>query len=369
MDLVADRAGSMILSEETFPVRTRDTLVECCHAMMQAARLQLAFRSGGCFLDEDTPKASSNLSDKFSSMSPLFLSPSKSYSDAITATADFTNSLSFSMDEADRMHSAPFAPPAPRRATTPATVATITSSRSHLHLSHLAPIKTQYKTSPPSATSVSLNLNPSIQPSSPFSSILSSHLPLPAEDAQLPLVFSLTDPVHMKCSTSMTDAQVKIALMESLALDESSDSDRPSSSVCEEEKVGLPPHAEPAAALPSGSEQSDLYPVSDRKRAKSGYDSETMSYSGLAVDPAEAEEEEEEEEEDIEEEYAHQAKKKKTSKICKKQGLTLHKSSSRLICTSCKTTSTPQWREGPQGARTLCNACGLRFRKGLSLPY
>ncbi|KAG1048707.1 hypothetical protein G6F43_008924 [Rhizopus delemar] len=32
-------------------------------------------------------------------------------------------------------------------------------------------------------------------------------------------------------------------------------------------------------------------------------------------------------------------------------------------CTECKTIDTPQWRRGPQGYRTLCNACGLRWAK------
>ena len=31
------------------------------------------------------------------------------------------------------------------------------------------------------------------------------------------------------------------------------------------------------------------------------------------------------------------------------------------ICTHCGTTKTPQWREGPAGPKTLCNACGIRF--------
>ncbi|KAI8068658.1 hypothetical protein BC940DRAFT_32963 [Gongronella butleri] len=29
-------------------------------------------------------------------------------------------------------------------------------------------------------------------------------------------------------------------------------------------------------------------------------------------------------------------------------------------CHSCHTSETPEWRRGPDGARTLCNACGLR---------
>ncbi|ORY90607.1 hypothetical protein BCR41DRAFT_315690 [Lobosporangium transversale] len=29
-------------------------------------------------------------------------------------------------------------------------------------------------------------------------------------------------------------------------------------------------------------------------------------------------------------------------------------------CLSCDSSDTPEWRRGPDGARTLCNACGLR---------
>ena len=38
-------------------------------------------------------------------------------------------------------------------------------------------------------------------------------------------------------------------------------------------------------------------------------------------------------------------------------------SMSKNYCRDCGTTSTPQWRGGPEGARTLCNACGVRWRK------
>jgi len=33
------------------------------------------------------------------------------------------------------------------------------------------------------------------------------------------------------------------------------------------------------------------------------------------------------------------------------------------ICLECGVGETPEWRRGPQGPRTLCNACGLRFAK------
>ncbi|KAL1558535.1 hypothetical protein AAHA92_08987 [Salvia divinorum] len=37
-------------------------------------------------------------------------------------------------------------------------------------------------------------------------------------------------------------------------------------------------------------------------------------------------------------------------------------------CAHCESTKTPQWREGPSGPQTLCNACGLRYRTGRLLP-
>lgn len=33
------------------------------------------------------------------------------------------------------------------------------------------------------------------------------------------------------------------------------------------------------------------------------------------------------------------------------------------VCSDCRTTKTPLWRGGPQGPKSLCNACGIRRRK------
>ncbi|XP_010931703.1 GATA transcription factor 15 [Elaeis guineensis] len=32
-------------------------------------------------------------------------------------------------------------------------------------------------------------------------------------------------------------------------------------------------------------------------------------------------------------------------------------------CADCRTTKTPLWRGGPSGPKSLCNACGIRYRK------
>ncbi|KAK7321595.1 hypothetical protein VNO77_32398 [Canavalia gladiata] len=33
------------------------------------------------------------------------------------------------------------------------------------------------------------------------------------------------------------------------------------------------------------------------------------------------------------------------------------------VCSDCNTSTTPLWRSGPKGPKTLCNACGIRQRK------
>uniref|UniRef100_A0A2P2JWN6 Uncharacterized protein MANES_09G142600 n=1 Tax=Rhizophora mucronata TaxID=61149 RepID=A0A2P2JWN6_RHIMU len=37
-------------------------------------------------------------------------------------------------------------------------------------------------------------------------------------------------------------------------------------------------------------------------------------------------------------------------------------------CTHCLAQKTPQWRAGPLGPKTLCNACGVRYKSGRLLP-
>eukprot|EP00268_Persea_americana_P047985 TRINITY_DN5033_c1_g2_i1.p1 TRINITY_DN5033_c1_g2~~TRINITY_DN5033_c1_g2_i1.p1 ORF type:complete len:228 (+),score=33.78 TRINITY_DN5033_c1_g2_i1:342-1025(+) len=37
-------------------------------------------------------------------------------------------------------------------------------------------------------------------------------------------------------------------------------------------------------------------------------------------------------------------------------------------CSHCKAETTPQWRAGPLGPKTLCNACGVRYKSGRLVP-
>jgi len=50
----------------------------------------------------------------------------------------------------------------------------------------------------------------------------------------------------------------------------------------------------------------------------------------------------------------------------KDNGKRKHRSSQaspNLYCKSCGTTQTPEWRRGPDGLKSLCNACGLHYAK------
>ncbi|XP_019177136.1 PREDICTED: GATA transcription factor 5-like isoform X2 [Ipomoea nil] len=52
--------------------------------------------------------------------------------------------------------------------------------------------------------------------------------------------------------------------------------------------------------------------------------------------------------------------------VAKKPGMQSAQQSRR--CSHCGVQKTPQWRAGPLGAKTLCNACGVRFKSGRLLP-
>ncbi|KAG0138089.1 hypothetical protein HOY82DRAFT_535026 [Tuber indicum] len=54
----------------------------------------------------------------------------------------------------------------------------------------------------------------------------------------------------------------------------------------------------------------------------------------------------------IDKESRHTSEKKKKQKIADE-----------YVCTDCGTLDSPEWRKGPKGPKTLCNACGLRWAK------
>ncbi|GLJ09232.1 hypothetical protein SUGI_0104290 [Cryptomeria japonica] len=57
-------------------------------------------------------------------------------------------------------------------------------------------------------------------------------------------------------------------------------------------------------------------------------------------------------------------------KRSKRRGVEKAKSKRATIrrCMHCATHKTPQWRQGPMGPKTLCNACGVRYRSGSLYP-
>lgn len=58
----------------------------------------------------------------------------------------------------------------------------------------------------------------------------------------------------------------------------------------------------------------------------------------------------------IDKESRHTSEKKKKQKIADE-----------YVCTDCGTLDSPEWRKGPQGPKSLCNACGLRWAKFVTL--
>ncbi|KAI8087536.1 GATA zinc finger-domain-containing protein [Thamnidium elegans] len=91
------------------------------------------------------------------------------------------------------------------------------------------------------------------------------------------------------------------------------------------------------------------------------------------VDEEEEEEDDEEEEEEegtpskitdhVEYELIRQARNLQDTQPRPKYRRRNRRSMIGQKCHSCSTTETPEWRRGPDGARTLCNACGLHYSK------
>ncbi|KAG6508351.1 hypothetical protein ZIOFF_033725 [Zingiber officinale] len=61
-------------------------------------------------------------------------------------------------------------------------------------------------------------------------------------------------------------------------------------------------------------------------------------------------------------------KPKKRGRKPKKPAAEAVESHGQRRCAHCGAHKTPQWRAGPLGAKTLCNACGVRFKSGRLLP-
>ncbi|KAK9064427.1 hypothetical protein SSX86_015809 [Deinandra increscens subsp. villosa] len=62
------------------------------------------------------------------------------------------------------------------------------------------------------------------------------------------------------------------------------------------------------------------------------------------------------------------AAKKQRKSPAHQNGPSSTESLSQRRCTHCQVQKTPQWRTGPLGPKTLCNACGVRFKSGRLYP-
>ncbi|KAL2460079.1 GATA transcription factor 5 [Abeliophyllum distichum] len=60
--------------------------------------------------------------------------------------------------------------------------------------------------------------------------------------------------------------------------------------------------------------------------------------------------------------------KKQTRKPKAENGSVSGSSQTLRRCTHCHVQKTPQWRTGPLGPKTLCNACGVRYKSGRLFP-
>lgn len=86
--------------------------------------------------------------------------------------------------------------------------------------------------------------------------------------------------------------------------------------------------------------------------------------NSMVKEEEEGEEEEEEEEED--EETREEVEVEKENK--ERWGSLEGSNGQPRRCTHCLAQRTPQWRAGPLGPKTLCNACGVRYKSGRLLP-
>ncbi|KAM6597829.1 GATA transcription factor 17 [Cannabis sativa] len=55
-----------------------------------------------------------------------------------------------------------------------------------------------------------------------------------------------------------------------------------------------------------------------------------------------------------------------TMDVTEKESLADQTNEYKKCCSDCRTTRTPLWRSGPAGPKSLCNACGIRYRKKMA---
>ncbi|KAL1935070.1 hypothetical protein VTP01DRAFT_4210 [Rhizomucor pusillus] len=106
---------------------------------------------------------------------------------------------------------------------------------------------------------------------------------------------------------------------------------------------------------------SNLSTLEASNRAQQQQNSRKRSASCLEPDDAGGERDIQKEDDDSEYAAIRQARMSQDSRP--KYRRRTKRSTEGQRCHSCNTTETPEWRRGPDGARTLCNACGLHYSK------
>lgn len=62
--------------------------------------------------------------------------------------------------------------------------------------------------------------------------------------------------------------------------------------------------------------------------------------------------------------YAEEAQKRKRAERRRRYSNQYSCGRKKRKCSHCESEETPQWRMGPMGPNTLCNACGVRYKSG-----
>ncbi|KAG2432976.1 hypothetical protein HXX76_008704 [Chlamydomonas incerta] len=136
------------------------------------------------------------------------------------------------------------------------------------------------------------------------------------------------------------------------------------------EQVGLPGTAA-LAAMRASSRVALAAAAASALPARAGQKRRAAATAAAVV--LEAAREDEDDDEDYDErEEAGGAAGRANAKRVKRVGApraTTNKPKTGVTCRNCRATETPQWRCGPEGPRTLCNACGVRYKKGQTLEY
>ncbi|KAG2448750.1 hypothetical protein HYH02_006104 [Chlamydomonas schloesseri] len=146
------------------------------------------------------------------------------------------------------------------------------------------------------------------------------------------------------------------------------ESARPAAEV---EQVGPPGTAALAAMRASGRMSAAAAATAMPASGRVGQKRRAAATAAVVVLEAARDDEDDDEDYDEREEggAGGRGSAKRVKRVVGAQRMTTNKPKTGVTCRNCRATETPQWRCGPEGPRTLCNACGVRYKKGQTLEY